>query len=60
MTKTKLTANILFSGIGCQEIGIMATGRHNLEVVATSEIDKEAVIAYAAIHNGLTPDYDCD
>ena len=55
MTKTKLTANILFSGIGCQEIGIMATGRHNLEVVATSEIDKEAVIAYAAIHNGLTP-----
>lgn len=52
--KVKLTANILFSGIGCQERGIQNTGLFDLDVLSTSEINKEAVIAYAAIHHGLT------
>ena len=52
--KVKLTANILFSGIGCQERGIQDTGLFDLDVLSTSEINKEAVIAYAAIHHGLT------
>ena len=56
MSEIKLTANILFSGIGCQEYGIKATGLFDLEVKATSEIDTNAVISYAAIHNGLTPE----
>ena len=56
MGEIKLTANILFSGIGCQEYGIKATGLFDLEVKATSEIDTNAVISYAAIHNGLTPE----
>ena len=52
--KVKLTANILFSGIGCQERGIQDTGLFDLEVLSTSEINSYAVIAYAAIHHGLT------
>ena len=56
MSKIKLTANILFSGIGCQEYGIKATGLFDLEIKATSEIDTNAVISYAAIHNRLTPE----
>lgn len=62
--KVKLTANILFAGIGCQERGIENTGLFDLEVLTTSEIDKEAVVSYAAVHCGLTheiidnyPDY---
>ncbi len=56
MNKVKLTANILFSGIGCQERGIENTGLFDLEVLTTSEIDKEAIVSYAAVHCGLTPD----
>ncbi len=54
--KIHLTANVLFSGIGCQERGIEDTGLFDLEVVNTSEIDKEAIVSYAAIHHGLTLD----
>ena len=54
MNKEKLTANILFSGIGCQERGIQNTGLFDLEVVSTSDIDKDAVLSYAAVHCGLT------
>lgn len=56
MNKIKMTANILFAGIGCQEYGIKNTEVFDLEVKATSEIDTNAVISYAAIHNGLTPE----
>ena len=54
--KEKLTANILFSGIGCQERGIKNSNLFNFEVINTSEINKEAVVSYAAVHCGLTPE----
>lgn len=53
MEKVKLTANILFSGIGCQEEGIKNSGVFDLEVISTSEINKEAILSYAIIHNNL-------
>lgn len=49
-----LTANILFSGIGCQERGFENSGVFDLKVLNTSEISKESVVAYAAVHCGLT------
>lgn len=52
--KQKLTMIELFSGIGAQKRGIDNTGLYDLDVVATSDIDKEAVVEYAAIHHGLT------
>lgn len=52
--KIKLTANILFSGIGCQERGFENSGLFDIEVLNTSEINKEAVLSYAAVHCGLT------
>lgn len=54
MTKTKLTANILFSGIGCQERGFENSGLFDIEVINTSDINKESVLSYAAIHCGMT------
>lgn len=56
LKKEKLTANILFSGVGFQERGIQNTGLWNLQVLNTSEINKEAILSYAAIHCGLTPE----
>ena len=53
MRKT-ITANILFSGIGAQERGFENTGLFDVHVLHTSEINKEAVLAYAAVHKGLT------
>ena len=53
MNKIKLTANILFSGIGCQERGFQNSNIFDLEVLNTSEINKEAILTYAAIHCGL-------
>lgn len=52
--KEKLTANILFSGIGCQERGFQNSNLFDLEVLNTSDICKESVLSYAAIHCGLT------
>lgn len=52
--KVKLTANILFSGIGCQERGFQDSGVFDIEVLNTSDINKESVLSYAAIHCGLT------
>ena len=52
--KVKLTANILFSGIGCQERGFENSGLFDLEVLNTSDINKESVLSYAAIHCGMT------
>ena len=52
--KVKLTANILFSGIGCQERGFQNSGLFDIEVLNTSDINKESVLSYAAIHCGMT------
>lgn len=52
--KVKLTANILFSGIGCQERGFRDSGLFDIEVINTSDINKESVLSYAAIHCGMT------
>jgi len=54
LKKVKLRVNTLCSGIGCQERGIEKTGLFDIDVVATSEINKDAVLSYAAIHKGLT------
>ena len=43
-----------FSGIGAQKRGIDNTDLYDLEVVATSDVDKEVMVEYAAIHHGLT------
>ena len=56
MDKIKLRVNTLCSGIGAQERGIENSGVFDLEVVSTSEINKDAIVCYAAIHNGLTND----
>lgn len=56
MVKEKLTANVLFAGIGTQERGIQNTGLYDLEVVSTSEINKDAILAYAAIHYDFKPE----
>ena len=54
MDKIKLTANILFSGVGFQERGFLDSGLFDIDVLATSDIDKDAILTYAGIHNGLT------
>ena len=54
--KEKLRIIELFSGIGAQYMGVKNTGLFDVEVVATSEIDKDATLSYAAIHHGLTED----
>lgn len=46
----------LFSGIGCQERGIENTGLFDMQTIATSDIDKDAIVSYASIHCGLTPE----
>ena len=52
--KVKLTANILFSGIGCQERGFRDSDLFDIEVLNTSDISKESVLSYAAIHCDMT------
>lgn len=54
MEKQKLKLIELFSGIGAQKRGIDMTRLFDCEVIATSEINKEAMLSYAAVHNGLT------
>jgi DNA (cytosine-5)-methyltransferase 1 len=54
MNKPELTMIEFFSGIGAQKRGIDNTELYNLKVVATSDVDKEALVEYAAIHHGLT------
>lgn len=53
-TKIPLKVVTTFSGIGFQEMGIRNTGLFDMEVVNTCELDTDAIISYAAIHNGLT------
>ena len=52
--KEKLTMITTFSGIGCQERGFIDSNLFDLDIIATSDIDKEAILSYAAIHCGLT------
>lgn len=56
MDKVKLIMNTLFAGIGCQERGFENSILFDVDVVNISEINKEAVLSYAAIHCGLTPE----
>lgn len=49
----KLTVFELFSGIGAQARGIKNTGLFDCEVLGTADIEKEAMVSYASIHNGL-------
>lgn len=44
----------MFSGIGCQERGFRDSGLFDIEVINTSDINKESVLSYAAIHCGMT------
>lgn len=46
----------LFSGIGAQIRGIENTNLWDCTVVNTSDIDKDAMVSYAAIHCSLTPE----
>ena len=52
--KEKLRVIEICSGIGMQLRGIQNTGLFDVEVVATSEINRDAIVSYAAIHCGLT------
>lgn len=54
MNKIQLTMNTLFSGIGAQERGFQNSRLFDVKVLTTSDINKEAVLSYAAIHCGLT------
>ena len=51
--RPKLTMHELFSGISAQKRGIENLGLFDLEVVSTSDIDKDAILANACIHYGL-------
>ena len=50
----KMTVIETFSGVGCQIRGIENSKLFDAEVIATSEIDKNAILAYAAVHKNLT------
>lgn len=54
LEKQKLTMIELFSGIGAQKEGTDLTGVFDCEVVATADTEKDAMVSYAAIHDGLT------
>jgi DNA (cytosine-5)-methyltransferase 1 len=55
--KENLTMIELFSGIGAQIEGTNMSGLFNTTVIATSDIEKDAMVSYAAMHEGLTKDY---
>lgn len=54
MNKIPLKVVTCFTGIGFQERGIEDSGLFDMEVVNTCEMDSDAIVSYAAIHNGLT------
>lgn len=56
LEKKKITMISTFSGVGMQERGVENTNLFDLEVLATCEMDTNAIISYAAIHNNLTPE----
>ena len=51
--KEKIKVIELFSGVGSQVRGIQATELWDCEVVATADIDKDAISVYASIHCNL-------
>ena len=53
-TRPNLKIIELFSGIGAQMKGINNTHLFISEMIGTSDLDKEVVVSYAAIHCGLT------
>ena len=54
MSKQKITMNELFSGIGAQKRGFDNSGVFDCEVLATCDLDKDAIVTYASNHCGLT------
>jgi len=56
MNKPELTMIELFSGTGMQRRGAENTDLYNIEILATSDIEKDAMLAYATCHCGLTND----
>ena len=54
--KMNLSLIETFSGAGMQRRGIENSGLFNVNSVATCELDINAIISYAAIHCGLTPE----
>ena len=54
MNKQKITMNELFSGIGAQKRGFDNSGVFDCEVLATCDLDKDAIVTYASNHCGLT------
>lgn len=54
LAKPHLRTIELFSGIGAQAKGINRQNLFDVDVIATSDLDKEVVVSYAAIHCGLT------
>ena len=46
--KAPLTMIELFSGIGAQKQGTDITGLFDLQIIATSDIEKDAIVSYAA------------
>ena len=54
LKRQPLTVIELFTGIGAQKRGIDLTGLFDCNVIATADVEKDAMVSYAAIHNGLT------
>lgn len=56
MKKPKMKLVELFSGISMTKTGFDNSGVFDIESVATCEMDANAIIARAAVHDGLTPE----
>ena len=54
MNKPELTMIELFSGTGMQRRGAENTDLFDLEITATSDVDRDAIVSYATVHCGLT------
>ena len=54
MNKINLSMIELFSGIGAQQRGFEQTELFNIESIGTSDLDKEVICSYAAIHCRMT------
>lgn len=54
MNKPELTMIELFAGTGMQRRGAENTDLYDIKILATSDIEKDAMLAYAACHCGLT------
>ena len=52
--KQDLTMIELFAGTGMQRRGAEDTDLYNIKILATSDIEKDAMLAYATCHCGLT------